>query len=570
MSKRLPQFAALNRKARRVAAAADVTNYGMKMPPANAPVEVDVLGREVAAPTLGGIRNVLDGHPALDLTPERLSLILRSAENFNADLYYELAEDMEERDTQYASVMGTRKRAVAQLPITIEAVDDTPIEQEKAKLLRDIFERPAIEDEIFDIMDGLGKGWSATEVIWDTSKRPWVPTDLKTRKQRWFRFDLVDNETPLLKADDGTLQPLAPAKFIIHTPKIKTGVPIRGGLARLISWSYLFKNYGLKNWVIFAEIYGIPVRVGKYGPSATETDRRNLLRAVQGIGTDAAAIIPASMMIEFVNGAQNGNYEVFYKICEYLDLQISKAVLGQTSTTDAVAGGLGGSQANVHNDVRADIQRADAKSLAATLQRDLVKWIIDFNYGPPADGNYPKLKIGQAEAWTKDNMAMVESFVSMGGEVEASVIRDKIGLPDPPEKTKDGQPPKLLQPSAMTTPQNGQTGVRPIEASHTPASAFQRLLRPLKSHLSHGGSQTAPSQDAIDAAIDEMAASAHWSEITDPMVELLEETVAAATSADDLRERLLDLANMDQTCLTTLLARSTFAARLAAEAGLKL
>jgi phage gp29-like protein len=561
MVKRLPQFAALNRKARR--AAMFVQSAG-----ANRSDDVDVLGREIAAPVLGGIRSIMSVHPAQDLTPERLTRILRAAENQDADMFFELAEDMEERDPQYASVMGTRKRAVSQLPITIEAVDDTSEEEAKAQLLRDFFNRDTVEDELFDMMDGLGKGIGYTEIIWDTSTKYWLPKALKTRNPRWFRFDQGDGETPLLKADDGTFQPLPPNKFVIHVPKIKTGIPVRGGFGRLLSWSYLFKTYAIKNWVIFSEIYGMPVKVGKYGPTATATDRNRLLQAVQGIGTDAAAIIPQSMVIEFVNGAQAGNYEVFEKICTHLDLYMSKAVLGQTSTTDAVAGGLGGSQANVHNDVRADIQRADAKQLAATLNRDLLRPIIDFNFGPPADGNYPKLKIGQAEAWTKDQMAMVESFVSMGGEVEESVIRDKIGLPDPPEKAKDGQAPKLLKSSAMTSPQNGQTGVRPIEASRTAASAFLGLLRPLKSHLSAGGSQAAPSQDAIDAAIDEIAD--HWAEVTDPMVEVLESTMAAAKSPDDLRAKLLDLANMDQTDLATLLARSTFAARLAAETGLGL
>jgi phage gp29-like protein len=568
MAKRLPQFAGLNRKARRAASGLGA-GFDIKAPVSPEP-DKDVLGREISAPMLGGIRNVISAHPAQGLTPERLVSILRSAENYNADLYFDVAEDMEERDTQYASVMGTRKRAVSQLPITIESVDDSEAEEAKAQFLRDYFERPTVEDEVYDILDALGKGISYTEIVWDTAGKYWLPKALKTRHPRWFRFDMADGETPLLKADDGTFQPLPANKFIVHTPKLKTGIPVRGGLARLISWTYLFKNYALKDWVIFAEVYGLPVRVGKYGPSATDADRRKLLQAVQSIGTDAAAIIPASMMIEFVSGMQAGNYEVFEKLCTYLDQQMSKAVLGQTSTTDAVAGGLGGSQANVHNDVRADIQRADAKQLAATLQRDLVKPMMDFNFGVPADGNYPKLKIGQAEAWTKDQMAMVESFISMGGEVEQSVIRDKLGLPDPPEKTADGQPPKLLKPSAMTTPKNGETGVRPVEASHTAASAFQGLLRGLKRHLSPAGRQTPPSQDAIDAAIDEMAASAHWTDITDPMIELLEETVAAATSPDDLRGRLLDLANMDQSELTTLLARSTFAARLAAETGLSL
>ena len=36
---------------------------------------------------------------------------------------------------------------------------------------------------------------------------------------------------------------------------------------------YLFKNYDLKDWVSFAEVYGLPLRLGKYAPGASEADK---------------------------------------------------------------------------------------------------------------------------------------------------------------------------------------------------------------------------------------------------------------------------------------------------------
>ncbi len=50
-------------------------------------------------------------------------------------------------------------------------------------------------------------------------------------------------------------EPLLPYKFIVHVAKAKAGLPIRGGLARAAGWTYLFKNYVLKDWVTFAEVY---------------------------------------------------------------------------------------------------------------------------------------------------------------------------------------------------------------------------------------------------------------------------------------------------------------------------
>ena len=59
-------------------------------------------------------------------------------------------------------------------------------------------------------------------------------------------------------------------------------------------------------------------------------DRRVLLQAVRDISTDAAAIIPKEMEIEFVEVAGGTGNGLFSAKAEYLDKQISKGVLGQT------------------------------------------------------------------------------------------------------------------------------------------------------------------------------------------------------------------------------------------------
>jgi len=69
---------------------------------------------------------------------------------------------------------------------------------------------------------------------------------------------------------------------------------------RVIAWMYLFKNYTMKDWVSFAEIYGLPLRLGKYQQGASEDDKRALMQALVQIGADAAGIIPDGTTIDFV------------------------------------------------------------------------------------------------------------------------------------------------------------------------------------------------------------------------------------------------------------------------------
>jgi len=45
------------------------------------------------------------------------------------------------------------------------------------------------------------------------------------------------------------------------------------------AWMYLFKNYAVKDRVAFAEVFGMPLGIGKYEPGATKADREALIQA---------------------------------------------------------------------------------------------------------------------------------------------------------------------------------------------------------------------------------------------------------------------------------------------------
>ena len=53
----------------------------------------------------------------------------------------------------------------------------------------------------------------------------------------------------------------------------------RTGMMCVCAWMYLFKNYAVKDWVAFAEVFGMPLRIGKYEPGATKADREALIQA---------------------------------------------------------------------------------------------------------------------------------------------------------------------------------------------------------------------------------------------------------------------------------------------------
>lgn len=458
----------------------------------------DAYGREVdtaqlrdeqAAPTMAGVRNIYSTmHPSVGLTPEKLIAIQREAEASDPYLYLELAEEMEEKDLHYLAVISTRKQAIAGAELIVTPASEAAEDQRAAALVREFLGGGALdlESALYDILDAIGKGFSATEIVWDTAGREWIPKRLVWRDPRWFMFDWISGEQllvrtpreggPLAPADvaavspsqapqtnaahyrsrwyagspsDGERRvgiqpltaPLAPYKFIVHVAKAKAGLPVRGGIARAAGWAYLFKNYVLKDWVTFAEIFGQPLRLGKYSPGATEADKQALLSAVANIGTDAAAIIPESMLIEFVETRGAGGAEVYERFCEYLDKQVSKAVLGQTLTTETPREGGSRAAAQVHDAVRRDIMESDARRLGATLTRDLVRPIVDLNLGPQR--RYPRIALGlSADNDVKLFADMVAELADRGLRIGQRAVLRRLGLPE----AAAGEP--LLEPAA--------------------------------------------------------------------------------------------------------------------------
>lgn len=499
------------------------------------PVQLNRLREEQARPSLSSVRQIVGGHPAQGLTPARLAGLLRDAEMGEAVAYLELAEEMEEKDLHYLSVLGTRKRAVAQLEITVESASDEKPDVENADLVREWLRREELEDEVFDILDAIGKGYSATEIIWDLSERQWWPALLKRRDPRWFEFDRDDGETLHLRAAHGP-EPLWPFKYITHVAKAKSGIPIRGGIARAAAWSYLFKNYDIKDWVTYIEVHGQPLRVGKYHSGATENDKDILLRAVANIGSDAAAIIPQNMLIEFVEATKQGGggSDIYERLANWLDRQVSKAVLGQTLTTEVQGGSL--AAAKVHEDVRRDIMRSDARQLAASINRDVIRPLIDLNRGPQK--RYPRVVIGlPTNINIKDFADAVGALVDRGMKVEQSVARDRLGLPDPDDDAD------LLVPSS---------------AAATVAVPAPHAARPAR----HSCAAHSAQPDALDALAD--AATDEWEELVEPMVAPLREMIADAGSLEEARARLSELiAEMDTAAFEEMLARAGFSACVA-------
>lgn len=415
------------------------------------PVKTSPLTRERSAGSLTSVRTPYEQTVAFGLTPEKLvSIILRAKEGDHQD-YLSLAHEMEQRDAHYASILGVRKMAVAQLKFEVKPVNENNAQDVKeAKAVSDVLKAQAFGESMSDYLDALGKGFSVTELVWARSAEFWQPKEYHYRPPRWFDFER--EKLTELRLNDGSIQgqELEPFKYVIHKPKIVSGIPLAGGLARVVMALHLFSSFALRDWAAYSEICGIPVRVGKYGDGASDADIEALKLAVRNIGSDAAAVIKNTMEIVFERAANSGGFgadKFFETFLTWLDKAKSKYVLGQTMT---VEDGSSLAQAKVHDKVRDDIRNADAMQLRNTIRRDIIKPVVDLNFGARVNEyEYPCFEFDIEEPEDLEMLAKaLVPFITLGLPVSVKAILDKFGLAEP----ADGE--AILKPPVQPDPNN--------------------------------------------------------------------------------------------------------------------
>ncbi len=392
--------------------------------------EIAQLKTQVAAPSGFSARPPFAGHLAFDIEPRRLGAVIRAADNGQTRDWFILAEEIEELFTHYYAVLSKRRRQVTLLPVTVKAPEGVKGAERHADYVRKWLATETLERAMYDVTDAIGKGFSANEIMWDTRPDGVWPAEICWRNQRDFEVSWEDGQTIWLRTNGG-FEGLAPHKFLLHRHASKSGNVVRSGLTRAIAWKWMYATFTEKDWALFVQGYGLPVRLGRYGPEASDSDKRTLWKAVRGIAGDLAAIIPKSMEMEFVEakGANDGA-KLFTERANWLNYETSKLVLGGTAGTDAVAGGHAVGQE--HRSAEQDVEKFDARLIAGSINRQIVQAMIAFTFGEQAA--YPVILIGQQEQVPiSDVIASVADLGPLGLKVKASELRDRLQLTKPEE-----------------------------------------------------------------------------------------------------------------------------------------
>ncbi|ACL05244.1 phage head morphogenesis protein, SPP1 gp7 family [Desulfatibacillum aliphaticivorans] len=378
--------------------------------------------------------------------------------------------DEVDRDSHASSVLQTRALAVAGCEYEVRPGADDQRGQDIADFILDALGGFNFTQAVQEWMQAVLYGFRTGEVMWSNKSGGWLPKKIIGKHPRRFSFTF-ERDLRLLTPEnmmDG--EPVPDRKFVTFTYG-DSDSPYGKGLGQKLWWSVWFKKHGIKFWLTFLEKFGAPTPVGKYPANADDKARQKLLDAIDSIQNETGVIIPEGMTIDFLEATRGGNAG-YKELCEYFDRQISKAVLGQTASTEGTPGKLGNEDSQ--EQIRQDILKADADLLAECLNETLIPWMVDFNYFGVTD--YPQMWFRTEPEQDLKALAERDEIIlkKIGYKAKSTYIEDTYNIPAP----EDGED-YVGGVDAPKAPQAGPESKEDDEpefAEETETDEFQREL----------------------------------------------------------------------------------------------
>jgi len=381
------------------------------------------------------------------LTPSRLAAILREADDGSLSSVMQLFEEMEEKDAHLFAVAGTRRLALTGLPWqvvsatdVVESLDRTAAHETAAYCREVLSSFEGFEEALQHLALALGRNVAVAEIVWELVGGELRPVELVPVDFTRLVFDEL-NRLRILTAD-APREGIEPGqhKFIVHTPLNVSGHPQRGGLLRVTAMAYLAKNLALKDWMVFAELFGMPVRIARYEPTATAEEKRELVRMLESLGSSAAGIFSRSVELQVVEANRGSPGPPYPALVDFLNREMSKAWLGQTLTTDTTGQGGSFAASRVHEMVRKDLLADDIRKEGRTIRRDLLAPLVRMRFGPGAPVPYFSRK-QQASQDAKALAEVLDVAVNrLGVQISQRWVHEALGIPksDPSEVAAAG------------------------------------------------------------------------------------------------------------------------------------
>ena len=257
------------------------------------------------------------------------------------------------------------------------------------------------EPAILDLLQGANSlGFAYAQVLWDTSGRTWYPY-LESWNARYSYYHwllrchvavTMDGQTPITPGD---------AHWVLHAPYGQYRGWMQGALRPVALW-WLARNYALRDWARYSERHGFPIILADTPFGADPTSISNFEGQLEGIGQESVMQLPGSVDVVKYGKydlrylePKDRNWQGFKELIIQCNAEITLAMLGQNLTSEIKEGSM--AAARVHANVLQTWLAADARALAQTLYRDVLRPFAALNFGDPELAPVPTWDVSPPE-----------------------------------------------------------------------------------------------------------------------------------------------------------------------------
>lgn len=393
--------------------------------PTPAPTRVEIV-------TTSSALDFADSWAGYKLTPDRLAWILRLADWGAPAQMYDAFESVVLSDGHTRGLYENGLDSVC-VPWTWRAADDRRGSVQAAQEIAEITAGLDMESAIEHIALAPYYGNSYVEIAWVTrADGRQVPAELVCVPHRRFIFD--DQFRPRLTSEADPY-PGAPLERRAGSSWIKAETrrwrrQVQAGVLRTVAWWCVFKRMSVRDWLLFAERFGIPMIVGKPGNNDSQETRKALKEAIAALGTEGRAILGGDATIQVLDQAlrAGGGDHLHQGITQLANSEISKCLTGGTLTSDT--GGPGSfALGQVHEAKEHKFHLARARRIGTYLRRDLAREYLVRNR--ITDAEAPDFHLHVQKLSKKEDSEVVVNLTKAGMVLSRAQVREQFELRAP-------------------------------------------------------------------------------------------------------------------------------------------
>lgn len=379
------------------------------------------------------------------LTPDRVAWIFRQADAGYPLQMYDMFEHLVLNDGQLRGLYEQRLDEVAAVPWTLRPGDDRAGSVQLANELTAACLELDMDSAIEHLALQAFLGSSYAEIAWVSRVDGFqIPVEIVCVPHRRFIFD--EQSKPRLTHEKnpypGELLEQRTESSWICAETRRWRRQVQAGLMRTVAYWAVFKRMSVRDWLIFAEKFGIPMIVGKYDENASEATRDALKKAIAALGTEGRAILAHGTFIEVLTEAirsGGGGDHLHQGITQLCNTEISKAITAGTLTGDT--GGPGSfALGQVHAAQKHKLHVADARRIGRWIRRDIGQEIIRRN-GLQAKAAPPWLHLHVQKLDLLQDAKVVQTLVASGLSLSAAHQREHFNQPAPRGADDELKPP---------------------------------------------------------------------------------------------------------------------------------